>query len=130
MAITLQYFDGCPNWRDTRSDLDRVLSELGLEAVIETMLINTQESAEENDFRGSPTVLINGYDPFADADAPVVWHVGSTSPSPAWQAHHHCRNCGMHSRHSPPTAIPTVRAAYRNHRVWAHSSRAHWPATG
>ena len=71
MAITLQYFDGCPNWRDTRSDLDRVLSELGLEAVIETMLINTQESAEENDFRGSPTVLINGYDPFADADAPV-----------------------------------------------------------
>ena len=41
ITITLQYFDGCPNWRDTRSDLDRVLSELGLEAEVETMLIDT-----------------------------------------------------------------------------------------
>ena len=71
MKVTLQYFDGCPNWQKTRSDLDEALTGLGLEASVETMLIETQGSAEQHGFRGSPTVLIDGNDPFAEADAPV-----------------------------------------------------------
>jgi hypothetical protein len=34
-------------------------------------MIGSPEAAEEHGFRGSPTVLIDGVDPFADNDAPV-----------------------------------------------------------
>lgn len=70
--VTIRYFDGCPNWKVAldrvheavdRSDLDGV--EIDLERV------ETAEEAEKVGFRGSPTVLIDGGDPFADADAPV-----------------------------------------------------------
>lgn len=66
--ITLQYFDGCPNWQTT----DRILSALAAEGwrmTVEHEVIDTYEMAEERGFSGSPTVLINGVDPFADEDA-------------------------------------------------------------
>ena len=71
MDIALQYFTGCPNWQNTRADLSRVTAELGIDAHIELVRIETQEAAEEHGFRGSPTVLVDGVDPFADPDAPV-----------------------------------------------------------
>lgn len=42
MRVTLQYFDDCPNWR----------------------------VAERCRFRGSPSILVDGVDPFAIADHP------------------------------------------------------------
>jgi hypothetical protein len=33
--------------------------------------VGTPEEAEAGPFRGSPTVLVNGRDPFADTDSPV-----------------------------------------------------------
>ena len=33
--------------------------------------VETDEQAQQLSFRGSPTVLVNGQDPFADASAPV-----------------------------------------------------------
>jgi hypothetical protein len=33
--------------------------------------VRTPEEAEQLSFRGSPTVLVNGEDPFADPSAPV-----------------------------------------------------------
>jgi hypothetical protein len=65
MKIVLQYFDGCPNWEITRRYL-RTLVEEGMEATLDYELIDTQERAEERGFPGSPTVLIDGVDPFAD----------------------------------------------------------------
>lgn len=68
IRITLQYFDGCPNWETT----DRILSALaadGWDLTVEYELIDTYEKATERGFSGSPTVLINGVDPFADEDA-------------------------------------------------------------
>lgn len=38
---------------------------------MERRLISTPEEAEAAGFRGSPTVLVNGQDPFADSDAPA-----------------------------------------------------------
>ena len=70
MEITLQYFDGCPNWMPA----DRRLTELisGREDVTLTReLVSTLEQAERVGFRGSPSILIDGVDPFADPDAPV-----------------------------------------------------------
>ena len=71
MEITLQYFDGCPNWKMTRTDLTTLIANHGLDATITYQLIDTPEAAEEHNFRGSPTVLIEGVDPFADPDAPT-----------------------------------------------------------
>jgi len=70
MDITLQYFDGCPNWQVTDGHL-RALREDGLDLDVTYELIETPEAAAEAGFRGSPTVLVDGIDPFADPDAPV-----------------------------------------------------------
>ncbi len=69
MRVTLQYFDGCPNWQTTDAHLRRLRGEHEIEVDYE--LIDSIERAEEAEFRGSPTVLIEGVDPFADEEAPV-----------------------------------------------------------
>ena len=71
MEITMQYFDGCPNWTVTDQLLKTVVDEHALDATVSYQLINTPDAAAEYGFRGSPTVLIDGVDPFADPDAPV-----------------------------------------------------------
>ena len=70
MDITLQYFDGCPNWKVTRTHLETLEAE-GIDMSVTLHLIDTPELAAAANFRGSPTVLIEGNDPFADPDAPV-----------------------------------------------------------
>ena len=70
MDITLQYFDGCPSWKLVEADLETLAWERsGLRVTLQ--LIDTPEAAAEFGFRGSPTVLIDGTDPFSDSDAPV-----------------------------------------------------------
>lgn len=69
MRVTLQYFDGCPNWKTTDAHLRRLSTDHEIEVDYE--LIDSIEMAEEAQFRGSPTVLIEGVDPFAKEEAPV-----------------------------------------------------------
>lgn len=72
MRVTLRYFDGCPNWRVAQERVRQVLDEVGApEVPIELERIETPERAQEVAFRGSPTVLIDGRDPFLDDDAPI-----------------------------------------------------------
>jgi hypothetical protein len=71
MDIEIRYFDGCPNWQETDARLTRAVEELGLDAEIHRTLIETHEAAERVGFLGSPSVLINGVDPFADPGALV-----------------------------------------------------------
>ena len=67
MMIEIFYFDGCPN-REPTMDLAReVLSELGLEAEIREVPVETPEDAETHCFVGSPTVRVNGQDIEPDA---------------------------------------------------------------
>ena len=70
LQITLQYFDGCPNWQTAAAHLSTLVAE-GLAASLDYELINTYEAAVARSFRGSPTVLVDGVDPFADANAPI-----------------------------------------------------------
>jgi hypothetical protein len=51
--------------------LKDLIGELGVAAEVEYQLIDTPEDALRFGFRGSPTVLIEGLDPFADPQAPV-----------------------------------------------------------
>ena len=72
MNVTLQYFDGCPNWRVADERLREALREAGVNgSQITYEKIETPEQAEEAGFRGSPTILLNGGDPFATPEAPV-----------------------------------------------------------
>jgi hypothetical protein len=70
IQITLQYFDGCPNWKVLDATLATAIAGLDIEATVDYHLIDTPQAAEEFGFRGSPTVLLDGVDPFADRDAP------------------------------------------------------------
>ena len=70
MEITLQYFDGCPNWKLA----DERLASLAAErpgVVVTRQIVDTDEEAERVGFHGSPSILVNGVDVFAAAGAPV-----------------------------------------------------------
>ena len=69
--IKLRYFDGCPNWKFARRRLIEALEMVGPETSIALERVETPEEAERLGFRGSPTILIDGVDPFAGADSPV-----------------------------------------------------------
>ena len=68
MRITVQYFDGCPNWTTTAAHLASLVDQ-GLSADIGYETIDSHEAAVARGFRGSPTVLIDGVDPFANQGA-------------------------------------------------------------
>lgn len=71
MDITLQYFDGCPNWRLADERLREALAASGDDARVTYENIDTPRRADEAGFRGSPTILVDGRDPFADEDVAV-----------------------------------------------------------
>ena len=62
MAIEVLHFDGCATWRAAVSDLQEVLSELGLEEEVRFVRVESLEEAERLRFLGSPTVRVNGKD--------------------------------------------------------------------
>jgi hypothetical protein len=70
MNVTLLYFDDCPNWMVADEHL-RTLATERPEIVIERRIVDTAEAAEAVGFRGSPSIIVDGVDPFADPDAPV-----------------------------------------------------------
>lgn len=70
--MSLLYVDGCPNWREAESVLRRALREVGLpEEVLTVRRVETPEEAERLSFHGSPTLMIDGTDPFAGPSTPV-----------------------------------------------------------
>ncbi|GAA1784458.1 thioredoxin family protein [Agromyces lapidis] len=70
MEITLQYFDGCPNWKTADARLTELISGRR-DLTLRRELVATAEQAERIGFRGSPSILVDGVDPFADPNAPV-----------------------------------------------------------
>lgn len=65
MEVTLQYFANCPNWKTVDRRL-RVLAEQGFDMTLRHQRIEDDASARRVGFRGSPTVLVDGSDPFDD----------------------------------------------------------------
>jgi len=68
--VAFQYFSGCPNWKTTHQRLEEAIGDRSMS--IEMQLVESPEEAAAVDFRGSPTVLIDGVDPFADPDTPAA----------------------------------------------------------
>jgi hypothetical protein len=70
--VRLLYFEDCPNWRVAEARLQEALRSVGADPdAVNYEVVTTVEQAEALGFRGSPTILVDGIDPFADPDAPA-----------------------------------------------------------
>lgn len=90
-AVTLRYFDGCPNAGLARTRLAEALRRVGLDpTAITTEEVSTPEDAERLGVHGSPTILIDGRDPFSDGDGRAGW------------------SCRIYQTETGPQSSPTV----------------------
>jgi hypothetical protein len=70
MEVELLYFDDCPNWHTADAHLMALADDFP-QMTVAHHLVDTLDEAERVGFRGSPTILVNGLDPFATAADPV-----------------------------------------------------------
>ena len=70
MDITLLYFDDCPNWKIADERLAAIAAERA-DLKVTRHLVNTSEEAERVGFHGSPSILVDGVDVFAEPGAGV-----------------------------------------------------------
>ncbi|MGB7979777.1 MAG: thioredoxin family protein [Candidatus Nanopelagicales bacterium] len=72
ITVTLQYYDDCPNWQTGRDRLLDAIDRLGRDSFeVDLRLITGYDQAVADGFRGSPSFVVNGRDPFADHHVPV-----------------------------------------------------------
>jgi hypothetical protein len=72
MKVELLYFEGCPNWTVAEERLAEALTTLGRDDItVERRQVETTLQAEEFGFTGSPTIRVDGRDPFATGDQQV-----------------------------------------------------------
>lgn len=62
VQIKILYSEGCANTSPTVELVKNVAQHLNMPANIETVIVETQEQAQELRFLGSPTVQIKGFD--------------------------------------------------------------------
>jgi hypothetical protein len=87
LRTTLLYFASCPHWRLARQRLGEAVARAGGGALtIAVRIIITQQEAAHHGLHGSPTILINGMDPFADPGARPGFYcrVFMTEEGPDW----------------------------------------------
>ena len=70
MDITLLYFDDCPNWKIADQRLAAIAAER-TDLTVTRHLVDTLEEAERVGFHGSPSILVDGVDVFAEPGAGV-----------------------------------------------------------
>ncbi len=70
MDITLLYFEDCPNWRLADERLTAIAAERD-DITVTRQLVGTPAEAERTRFHGSPSILVDGVDLFADPDSEV-----------------------------------------------------------
>ena len=62
MKIEVLYFEGCPNHRPALDLVRAVVNDLGLNAEVNEVEIESVEDATRLEFLGSPTIRVNGRD--------------------------------------------------------------------
>jgi hypothetical protein len=70
MDITLLYFDDCPNWQVADQRLAMIAAG-NADIAVSRHRVDTLEEAERLDFHGSPSILVDGVDVFAQPGAGV-----------------------------------------------------------
>ena len=70
VEIEVQYFAGCTSWQLAEERVRCALRILGRDDVrVRTRLVGGDADVEWSGFRGSPTILVDGCDPFAGPSA-------------------------------------------------------------
>lgn len=70
MDVTLLYFEDCPNWKIAEQRLATIAAE-NADVTLESHRVETSEEAERRGFHGSPSILVDGVDVFAEPGAGV-----------------------------------------------------------
>ncbi len=63
--VTVLYFGGCPSWQTAIERVHAAAARTGVEVQVSTRAVESNEDANRLGFTGSPTILLNGTDPFA-----------------------------------------------------------------
>lgn len=86
MRLTILYVPDCPNVATLQDRLAQVIPADGVELALR--LVDSEELAAELGMTGSPTLLIDGVDPFAEPGGRRACPVGSTATRwIIWPAH-------------------------------------------
>lgn len=62
MTVELLWWEGCPSHPGALADLERILREEEVEAVVTRVEIENDEQARRERFPGSPTIRVDGED--------------------------------------------------------------------
>ena len=62
MKIEILYFDGCPNHDLAGQRVRGILDELGIQAEVVNVNVKDENTAQQVQFPGSPTIRVNGAD--------------------------------------------------------------------
>jgi len=78
-TLELVYFDGCPHWRTAHARLEQVAAEHDLTVALRP--VTSEDAGSRLLPAGSPTVLIDGRDPFPERGAGILWAVVPALPN-------------------------------------------------
>ncbi|TQJ49287.1 hypothetical protein FBY26_0965 [Phycicoccus sp. SLBN-51] len=65
MNVTVLYFGGCPSWQTALERVHAAADRTGVTVQVSTQAVESTEDADRLGFTGSPTILLDGTDPFA-----------------------------------------------------------------
>jgi hypothetical protein len=70
MRVSIVYREDCPCLAAARANVDAALALIGKSHMqVQLVALHCEEDARRESMHGSPTILIDGKDPFAPADA-------------------------------------------------------------
>lgn len=72
MEIEVLVVPDCPHQAAATDLIATALADTGVKANITITTVATHDEAQERGFPGSPTILLNGSDPFARSDTPTA----------------------------------------------------------
>lgn len=67
--VTVLYFAGCPSWQTAVERVHAAAGQGEVEVAVSLLAVETQQDADRLGFTGSPTIWLDGTDPFESADA-------------------------------------------------------------
>ena len=122
MRVELLYWDGDPDYMAARQNLVEVLTEDAFETPIQMISVNSEADAQLLDFRGSPTIRIDGLDiaELAEGDEPAT-PATSDQPTTRLRRRIYPTERGDGDSHVPPKSL--IRAAVERARGWGHARR-------
>lgn len=89
MQIRVVYFEGCPHADEARR---RLVEVLGADGAVEMRCVADAAEAEREQLHGSPTILIDGIDPFIPQ---------GVAPMASW-------SCRLFDTESGPAGVPSL----------------------